>query len=98
VDVTTKSDVPWKQLMAVGIRSLAADCSGAFTNDVSMNLMMSDVMTNNFPTLRIISGRLDIFIGVFQVGSIERTGEYNKEEQYSMKLESAGVVAYTPGA
>lgn len=98
VDVTTKSDIPWKQLMAVGIRSLSADCSGVFNNNDSLNLMVNDVLTNNFPTLKIISGRGDTFVGVMQVVSVERQGEYNKEEQYSLKIESAGTVTYTPGS
>lgn len=98
VDVTNKSEVPWKQLMAVGVRSLACDASGVFNNDDSLNLIMSDVMNNNFPTLKIISGRGDTFVGVMQVVSIERQGEYNKEEQYSIKIESAATVTYTPGS
>lgn len=97
VDVTTKSDMPWRQLMAAGVRSLSSDASGAFNSDTSLNLIMNDVMTNNFPTCKIISGRGDIFVGVMQIVSCERSGDYNKEEIYSFKIESAGTITYTPG-
>jgi TP901-1 family phage major tail protein len=99
VDVTTKSDVPWKQLLpGAGIRSLTADCSGVFNDDESLNSLQSDVMTNNFPTLKIVSGRGDTFVATFQVVSLERTGPHNKDEQYSLKLAATGTVTYTPAA
>lgn len=97
VDVTTKSDMPWKQLLACGIRSMAISLAGVLTNNqanvsLEQDALDSSRMIRNF---RLISGRGDIYQGPFQIGSFARTGEYNQAEQYTAALESAGAIAYT---
>ena len=37
----------------------------------------------------------DVLQGSFAVPSCERSGEYNKEETFSITLESAGTITYT---
>ena len=97
VDVTDKSSVPWKQLLQCGVRSMALSASGIFSNDVSHDDLMSDVTAGNIVQFKIISGRGDYFVGQFLVTSLERSGEYNGAEQFSLSLSSAGAVTYTAG-
>jgi TP901-1 family phage major tail protein len=96
VDVTDKGDVPWRQLLAVGIRSMESTAAGIFSNADVLADIMNDVTTGAIVTFKIISGRGDFFDGDFLVASCERNGEYNGAEQYSLTLSSAGAVTYTP--
>lgn len=95
VDVTDKGDVPWRQLLAVGIRSMELSAAGIFSNADVMADIMADVTTGAIVTFKITSGRGDSFLGDYLVGSCERNGEYNGAEQYSLSLSSAGAVVYT---
>jgi TP901-1 family phage major tail protein len=96
VDVTDKGDVPWRQLLAVGIRSMELSASGIFSNAAVLSDIMNDVTNGSIVTFKAISGRGDYFDGDFLVSSCERNGEYNGAEQYSLSLSSAGAVVYTP--
>jgi predicted secreted protein len=95
VDVTDKGDTPWRQLLAVGIRSMELSASGIFSNAVVLNDIMADALNGSIVTFRVISGRGDSFDGDFLVVSVDRSGEYNGAEQYSLSLSSAGAVEYT---
>lgn len=96
VDVTDKGDVPWRQLLAVGIRSMELSAAGVFSDGTSIGDIMSDVTSGAIVEFKIISGRGDYFVGLFLVASCERSGEYNQAEQYTLSLASAGAIAYTP--
>jgi predicted secreted protein len=68
--------------------------SGSFTDSRAHNVMMTDVVANAVRLYRVISGAGDVFTGNFQPTSLERTGEYNQAEQFSLSLGSAGTIAY----
>ena len=95
VDVTDKGDESWRQLLGCGVRSMELSASGVFTDAESLEDIMLDVTTGGIVQFKIISGRGDTFVGMFQVVSCERNGEYNGAEQYSLTLASAGAVVYT---
>ncbi len=61
-------------------------------------LMAAAVAGKTFLHLKLESGLGDTFIGDFLVTSLERGGEYNKEETFSCTFDSAGVIAYTAAA
>jgi TP901-1 family phage major tail protein len=96
VDVTDKGDIPWRQLLACGIRSMELSASGIFSNAVALTEIMADVVGGGIVDFKVISGRGDMFVGAYLVASCERNGEYNGAEQYSLTLASAGAIAYTP--
>ncbi len=98
VDVTTKGEVPWRQLLACGIKSMSITVSGVLTNDAVLKSVETDAngTSNTIHNFKIISGRGDVYMGAFLVSSFARNGEYNNAEQYNITLESAGAIAYTP--
>ena len=96
VDITNKTDGAWKQIQNFGVQSMSIGADGPFTDDTSHNLVMQDVMNKSIVPYKIITGRGDVFTGSFFAQSIQRTGEYNKEEQFALKLESAAAITYTP--
>ena len=97
VDVTTKGEVPWRQLIACGIKSMSITVAGVITGDAVLKSMETDAngTSNTIHNFKIISGRGDTYMGAFLVASFGRTGEYNGAEQYSITLESAGAITYT---
>jgi TP901-1 family phage major tail protein len=97
VDVTTKTDVPWRQILdGCGIQSMSISLSGIFSDDVSHDNVQADAMAAAIKNYKLVSGRGDEFLGPFKVTSFERTGEYNDSEQFSMTLESSDQIGYTP--
>lgn len=99
VDVTTKDDVPWRQLIECGVRSMSITLSGVFTDSAVHDNLVLDVLGDGSSTsilnFQLTSGRGDTFAGSFQIASMERAGEYNGEETFSLTLESAGDITYT---
>lgn len=96
VDVTTKTDMPWRALAACGVQSMSVSLSGVFTDDATHVQAQQDAFDDVIKNYTLISGAGDSFSGAFQIASIERSGEHNNAEQFSMSLESAGTITYTP--
>lgn len=96
VDVTDKGSAQWKQLLQCGVRSMALTAAGMFTDSSTHDELMTDATNGAIHDFKIISGRGDTFVGPFLVASLERTGEYNGAEQFSLSLSSAGAIEYTP--
>lgn len=97
VDVTDKDGNGWRELLeGAGITSMSLKGSGVVSNDtVFTDHIMAAVMANTHVVLKIESGLGDVWQGTFAVPSAERAGEYNKEETFSITLESAGAITYT---
>ena len=100
VDVTDKDGNGWRELLeGAGITSMSVKGSGVVSNNtVFTNHIMAAKMADTHITIKLESGLGDVFTGKFAVPSVERAGEYNKEETFSISLESAGVVTYTAAA
>lgn len=96
IDVTEKDVMPWRALLEGGVRSLELSAAGMMSNAASLTTMRSAVMTGAIRYFKVISGLGDTFVGLFQVASMERSGDHDKEEVYTVKLMSAGSVTYTP--
>ena len=97
VDVTDKDGNGWRELLeGAGITSMSLKGSGVVSdNAVFTDHIMAAVMANTHVVLKIESGLGDVWQGTFAVPSAERAGEYNKEETFSITLESAGAITYT---
>lgn len=97
VDVTDKDGNGWRELLeGAGITSMSLKGSGvASDNTVFTDHIMTAVTTNVHKYLKIESGLGDTFAGFFQITSCERGGEHNKEETFSISLESAAEITYT---
>jgi TP901-1 family phage major tail protein len=98
VDVTDKGGMPWRELLdGCGIRSMSVSGNGFVTDQATFEKFMLAVI--NGPTivdLRLVSGLGDRYDGLFQVASLERGGEKNGAETFTLSLESAGAIVYTP--
>jgi TP901-1 family phage major tail protein len=97
VDVTDKDGDAWRKVLAgAGIQSMSIKLSGVMSDAASAMDMQAKAFANTIHNYELVSGLGDTFAGAFQITSFERGGEYNKEETYSLTLESAGTITYTP--
>lgn len=99
VDVTTSDNMPWRTLLAdAGVKSMSLSISGVYVDDASLDQAIEDQLAQSINDFIIISDRGDAFTGPFMYASLERSAEYNDAEQYSISLESAGEIVYTPAS
>lgn len=97
VDVTDKGDSNWRQLLdGCGIMSMEIALAGIFSDSASLATAVSDTISNTSHIYRLTSGRGDKFEGSFKIANLQRSGEYNQAEQYTMSLSSASNITYTP--
>jgi len=97
VDVTAKDTQGWRDLMeGAGTRSMTITLEGPFKDETYEETLRgySHSATINAYTLTSATG--DAWAGNFQITSYSRAGTFNGEETYSITLESAGVITYTP--
>jgi TP901-1 family phage major tail protein len=97
VDVTDKDDQPWRTtLAACGILSMSISLSGHISSATDVATLTQNLIARTLHHFELTSGRGDDFSGSFRIASMERNGEYNGAEQYSMTLESSGTITYSP--
>lgn len=97
VDVSDKDGAGWRELLeGAGITSMSLKGSGVVSDNVVFtDHVMTAKMNNTHVVLKIESSAGDIWQGTFAVTSLERSGDYNKEETFSVTFESAGTITYT---
>lgn len=97
IDVTHQGSAQWKTLLdGAGIKSMAISGSGVFEQDSRLARLRTNVLAQTLTNFRVIehsSG--DYFSGSFKITALERAGDYNNEQTFSISLESSGAVAYT---
>lgn len=97
VDITDKSDMPWRVLLAnAGLRSMSVKGSGFVSDNAVFKQVQASIFNGTILNYRMISGAGDKFVGNFLVSNFERTGEKNNAEQFSASFESSGVPVFTP--
>lgn len=96
IDVTDKDVMPWRTLLEGGLRSIDITAAGIVSDATSLQTVRNAVMLGQIRYCKIISGLNDIFTGQFQIQSCDRSGAHDKEEIYTIKLQSSGVITYSP--
>jgi TP901-1 family phage major tail protein len=97
IDVTNQGSNQWKELLdGAGIKSVSISGSGVFEQDSRLARLRANCLNQTLTSFRVVehaSG--DYFQGSFKITSLERAGDYNNEQTWSISLESSGAVAYT---
>lgn len=97
IDVTHQGSSQWKTLLnGAGIKSFSISGSGVFEQDATLAQIRVDILAQtlrNFQVVEHSSG--DYFQGAFKITSLERAGDYNNEQSWSISLESSGAITYT---
>jgi predicted secreted protein len=100
VDITDKQAMPWRTLLpATGIVSMSVKGSGFVTGDAIFKQLLAQLLqttTQTFMNFKLVSGAGDVLKGTFQITSMDRNGDKNAAEKFSISLESSGPIAFTP--
>ncbi len=96
IDVTDKDGMPWRKLIAGGIKSIDGTFSGIFTDAATLATMLALAVSDNpIANFQMIDGLDNMFQGSFHISSLDRQGDHDKETTYSFKLASAGLITFT---
>ncbi len=103
VDVTDKGASGNRTLHDCGIRSCSIAGNGVFeVGDASLLRLLTSILgvsaAGAIYNFRIAFGSAatpERITGAFQITSMERTGEYNGAETFSVSLESSGTMTYS---
>lgn len=97
VDVTDSDSVgQWRELLAgAGVKSASLSGSGVFKDSASESTILTYFNNDTIREYQFIVPGLGTFEGLFDIPSLEYSGEYNGEAQFSMKWESAGQLTFT---
>lgn len=97
IDVTDKDGMPWQKMIDGGVRSMSLDSTGIFTDAAVLATLLANMM--NGPAvfnMQVVDGLGNKWQGPFHLDSIDKSGDYSKEDVYSIKLSSADTIVFTP--
>ncbi len=101
VDITN-SDSPGmhRELLADGgVRSVSVSGSGVFKDKAAHAALIGHILNGTtHRNFQLFMPGLGTFAGPFEVSSTDLGGEYNAEVTYSLSLESAAAISFTPEA
>ncbi|MGM9451412.1 phage major tail protein, TP901-1 family, partial [Klebsiella sp. K47] len=74
-------------LSGAGVKSCSISGSGVFKNSTTEALIKTNFMGDVIADFQFIVPNFGIFEGPFDISSLEYSGEYNGEAQFSMSFE-----------
>lgn len=94
IDATNHGSNEYREILdTAGIRSMSVSGSGIFTSDANLAQIRADVIAGTLRNFQIVDTDAgDTFTAAFKIVSLERAGEYNAEQTYSISLESSGTI------
>ena len=96
IDVTDKDGSLWKTLLeGAGVESISIKASGICNNSASFAFIRASVITGAFINARLESNSNEVYQGLFKISSLESSGDYNKEEIFSLTLDSSAQTVRT---
>lgn len=97
VDVTdSDSTDQWRELLTgAGVKTCSISGSGVFKDSANEALVKTNYFTDVIAAYQFIVPDFGTLEGPFDITSIEYSGEYNGEVQFSMSFESAGQITFT---
>lgn len=99
IDVTNKGNMPWRTQIAGGVKSLSISGDGVWNNDPALQATLdSTIITGVLLNWQVVCGDGDTYTFAGIVTKFERTGPHDKEETFSVSIESSGAVTKTNGA
>jgi predicted secreted protein len=91
IEISNHGSNQWRQIKdGAGFRTMSVSGDGVYTNAANYRQMELDALANNLVCLGFVdvsSGR--VYHGCFKIVSLEVSGEFNGEANYSLSAESA---------
>jgi TP901-1 family phage major tail protein len=98
IEITNHDSSQFKELLdASGIKSASLSVDGVFYDDVSLQLAEVVLLAQSLRNWRVYFNGTDTdyLSGSFKLTSLERSGDYNNEQSWSISLESSGSFSVT---
>jgi len=97
VDTTNaESAGQWRELLAgAGVRSAGISGSGIFKDQTADSDIQTAFFNADILNWQIVIPNFGAIDGLFQISSLEYTGQYDGEMTYEIALESAGALTFT---
>jgi TP901-1 family phage major tail protein len=93
VNVTTKDSGGWRDLLSgAGTRSVSVTATGIFLASAAEVRVRGNALAGVVDSYQLSFQNGDKLTGRFLVQRLEYAGDFNGERNYSMQLESSGVV------
>lgn len=91
VDITDKDSNAWRDLLAnAGVKNVSISGSGVFKGSAGETLLRGFALAQTLNQFQVVFENGDMFVGAFQVATLEFTGEHNGARMFSCKIESSG--------
>lgn len=96
VDISHKGSAGWRELLEDGgTVSLSITAGGVYlTTDATQQNLRDRALAKTIHNYQLDDGD-EVFEGAFQITSFELSGGHDEEQQFSVTLESSGVVTVT---
>lgn len=94
IDISNQESDEWKVMLdGAGIRSFSVSGGGVYTNQAVFQGLFTKARANTIAGLMFIEVKTDtIFEGAFKITSLEISGDYDAESNYSISAESSGAI------
>ena len=100
VDVTHSESVDrWRELLAgAGVKRAAISGRGLFKDTASDTLVRQTFFDGTIQSCQVVVPDFGTIEGLFQISSLEFSGEHNGEVTFDLSLDSAGALTFTPAS
>lgn len=94
VDITNGDSDEWKKILdGAGVRSFSVSGSGVYTNETAFQDAQTSALNNELICMMFIDVKSSrIWVGCMKITSLEISGDYDAESNYSVSAESSGAV------
>lgn len=94
IDITNQDSDEWTSILdQAGIRNCSVSGSGVYTNQQLFQSVFDDALDNKLKCLMLIEVKTAVlFYGCFKVTSVEVSGDYDAEGNFSLSAESSGEI------
>ena len=93
IDVTNHGSNQSREFLdGAGIKSMSLSGSGVFKEDTALAKVEANHLTQTLTNFRIVDSTGNTYTALFKITSLERSGEYNGEQVWTIALESSGAI------
>ena len=94
VVITSKDSAGWRELLSgAGVRSVSVSAAGIFLGSAAEAQVRTNAMNGTLDDYELSFEGGEKLHGRFLVQKLEFSGDFNGERNYTLQLESSGVVA-----
>ncbi|UOF83012.1 phage tail tube protein [Caudoviricetes sp.] len=95
IDVTNKDNMPWQTLIAGGVQNFSISGDGVVNSNAVAKKIRELAFSGAIVNFQLAFGNGDTIAGAFKISKFDRKGPHDKEETFSISLESSGTVTQT---